>query len=160
MAQTKLTAGNATNAFGIMRGGNDGSLVIVVGANGAQRNAASFSTNGDVRPWYNNTPTVSTTSSYTFDPANGQVQLITVTGNITITFGAPTNIVEGTMYQMLLKAGDTSSRLFSWNAAYKFPSATSVLLSGTSTTGGIDIISFIGGASNTLIFTGVLQDVR
>ena len=58
------------------------------------------------------------------------------------------------MYKFILKAGDTNARTYSWNSAYKFPSAVSALTNGTTTNGAFDIITFIGGASNTLIFEG------
>ena len=60
------------------------------------------------------------------------------------------------MYKFILKAGDANTRTYSWNAAYKFPSAVAPLTSGTVTSGAFDIITFIGGASNTLIFEGGL----
>lgn len=104
---------------------------------------------------------VSTTSSFTFDPVtNGQVQIVTLTNAITVTFAAPTNIVEGTGYKLLLKAGDTSVRNFIWNSAFKFPGASSQLATGTTNNGAYDVITFIGGPTNTLIFDGVGKDVR
>lgn len=113
------------------------------------------------RPAYLNTDTVSTTTSYTYDAATkGQVNLITLTNAIAVTFAAPSNIVEGAMYKLLLKAGDTNSRTFAWNSAYKFPGAASKLPTGTTTSGAYDIITFIGGVSNTLIYDGHVADVR
>jgi len=113
------------------------------------------------RPAYLNTDTVSTTSSYTYDASTkGQLNLITLTNAITVTFGAPSNIVEGAMYKFILKAGDTNSRSFAWNSAYKFPSAIPKITSGTTTNGAFDVITFIGGASNTLIYDGHSADLR
>ncbi len=77
-----------------------------------------------------------------------------------MTFGAPTGIVAKAMYKFLLKAGDTSARSFAWNAAYKFPSGFAPLAQGTTNNGAYDIITFIGGASNTLIYDGHTTDVR
>lgn len=113
-----------------------------------------------VAPTYSNTGTAAAAGSFTLNPANGQVQKVTLTGAGAITFAAPTNIQEGAMYKLLLAAGDTSARTFSWNAAYKWPSASAQLTSGTITSGGLDIITFIGGAANTLIYDGHLADVR
>ena len=107
----------------------------------------------------NGTAAVSTTSTYTFDGAD-QIREITMTNAITVTFGAPTGITQHAMYKFLLKAGDTSARTYAWNAAYKFPAATPTLTSGTVTNGAFDVITFIGGASNTLIFQGNVSDVR
>lgn len=101
----------------------------------------------------NGTGAVSTTSTYTFDGAD-QIREVTLTNAITVTFGAPTGITEKAMYKFMLKAGDTSARVFAWNAAYKFPSATPPLTAGATTNGAYDIINFIGGAGNTLIYDG------
>ena len=115
----------------------------------AKTNVAQLFTKNQ-RANYGNTDTVSTTSTYTFDGASkAQLNLITVTNAITITFGAPTNIVEGTMYFLAIKAGDTAARSFAWNAAYKWPSGAAPA-SGTTTNGAYDCYTFIGGASNTL----------
>ena len=107
----------------------------------------------------NGTASVSATGTYTFDGAD-QVREITLTNAITVTFGAPSGITQYAMYKLILKAGDTSARTFAWNSAYKFPSATALLTSGTTTSGAFDVISFIGGASNTLIYQGHVSDVR
>ena len=137
----------------------DATLTTAIGkANSAvQPNVANTFTATQVAD--NGTAAVSTTSSYVFDGAD-QIREITLTNAITVTFGAPTGIVQHAMYKFLLKAGDTSARTFAWNAAYKFPSATSTLASGTTTSGAYDIITFIGGATNTLIYDGVTKDVR
>lgn len=107
----------------------------------------------------NGTASVSTTSTYTFDGAD-QIRAITLTGAITVTFGAPTGITPNAFYVFRLAAGDTSARAFAWNAAYKFPAATAPLTSGTVTNGASDIITFIGGAANTLLYVGHQADVR
>lgn len=107
----------------------------------------------------NGTASVSTTSSVAFDGSD-QVREITFTNAITATFAAPTGIAQHAMYVFKLKAGDTSARTFAWNAAYKFPAATPPLTSGTITNGAFDVITFIGGASNTLIYQGHQADVR
>lgn len=156
---TQITAGNSVNPQGVFTGGNDGAFSLVVGQNTAQRTVISATTSG-ILPYYNNTATASTTSSFAFDGTSGQIQLITLTNAITLTLSAPTSITEGAQYTLILKAGDTSSRSLSWNSAYKFPGASSPLLSASTTTGAYDIISFIGGAGNTLYYTGSLTDVR
>lgn len=107
----------------------------------------------------NATASVSTTSTVAFDGAV-QVKETTFTNAITATFGAPTGITEHAMYVFKLKAGDTSARVYAWNAAYKFPAATPSLTAGTTTSGAFDVITFIGGASNVLIYQGHQADVR
>lgn len=104
------------------------------------------------------TASVSSTSDYTFTGA-AQITTITLTNAITVTFAAPSGITENAMYIFKLYAGDTSARTFAWNSAYKFPAAVDQLTSGTITSGAYDIISFIGGSSNTLIYMGHQADV-
>ena len=112
-------------------------------------------------PWYKNTTTMTASGTLVFDPVSlGQVALITLTGAIAVVFGAPTSITEGAMYKMILRAGDASARTFAWNVAYKFPSGSPPLAAGSTASGAVDIITFIGGASNTLIYDGSLADVR
>lgn len=116
---------------------------------------------GQARPWYKNDNAISTTSTFGYDPvANGQVALITLTNGITITFATPSNIVEGSMYKFLLKAGDTNPRTFAWNASYKFPVAAAPLTNGTVVNGAVDSITFIGGPGNTLVYDGHNEDLR
>ena len=105
------------------------------------------------------TASISTTSTHIFDGSD-HVREITLTNAITVTFGAPSGITQYAMYKFILKAGDANTRTFAWNAAYKFPSAVAQLTAGTVTSGASDIITFIGGASNTLLFDGVSMDVR
>lgn len=115
---------------------------------------------GSSRPGYSNSTAIVSTSSFTCDGSLAQVFLITVTNTITLTFAAPTNIVAGAMYKFLLQAVDGATRTYAWNAAYKFPSATPPLTTGTTTAGAYDVISFVGGTSNTLIYDGKQSDVR
>lgn len=119
----------------------------------------------DAATWYatqtpdNGTASVSTTSTYTFDGAD-QIRTITLTNAITVTFGVPTGVTQNAYYTFVLKAGDTSFRTFVWNSAYKFPSASAPLTTGTQTNGASDIITFIGGPSGTLLYVGSVSDVR
>lgn len=103
------------------------------------------------RPNYANTDTLSATGSFTYDGnTKPQVNLITLTNAITVTFANPTNIVEGAMYLYLLKAGDASARIFAWGTAYQ----NNPPVTGTTNVGKTDVLSFIGGPSNTLIYIG------
>ena len=112
-------------------------------------------------PTYLNTDAISANSTYTYDGnTKGQVNLITLTNAITVTFGAPTNIIEGATYVFVLKAGDTNARTFAWASNYKFPSGSPVLTAGTASNGGFDIITFLGMPSNVLVYRGHNADVR
>lgn len=74
---------------------------------------------------------------------NGQsVKLTTAAAR---TFNAPTNIIEDNLYVLRLTTGGFTP---AWNAAYKWATVPSGLESATYT------LSFIGGASNTLIPMG------
>lgn len=134
-----------------------GTDVQAYDANTVKKNAANVFTATQTPD--SGTAAVSTNTTVTFDGSD-QVREITMTNAITVTFGAPTGIVENAMYIFKLKAGDTSARLYAWNAAYKFPSGTPKLTSGTLTNGAKDIISFIGGPSNTLEYVGHQADCR
>lgn len=144
----------------ILKGANIGVTVQGYDVDTAKIDVAQLWT-AHQRPKYLDTDTVSTSSTYTYDASiKGQINLITLTNAITVTFGAPGNIVAGTMYKFILKAGDTNARSFAWNSAYKFPAATPKLTTGTITSGAYDVITFIGGATNTLIYDGHGVDVR
>ena len=141
-------------------------LPVASGGTGASSLAAARLAQLDVAQTFtatqvadNSTAAVSTTSTYTFDGAD-QIRTVTLTNAITVTFGAPTGITPNAFYVFRLAAGDTSARAFAWNAAYKFPAATAPLTSGTVTNGASDIITFIGGAANTLLYVGHQADVR
>ena len=112
-------------------------------------------------PAYGNSNAVSTSSTFTYNPVtHGQVALITFTNAITVTMGAPTGIVEGAMFKLIFKDGDALSRTYVWNTAFKFPSATSPVTLGNGNDGAYTIITFIGGAGNTLIYDGHCKDIR
>lgn len=156
---TTLTAGNAANPNGILAGGNDGAFSVVAGQSGGQRTIIS-GTSAGVLPYYNNTWTFSGTSNFTMDGTNGQIQLITLTNAFTLSMLTPTSITEGAQYTLIFKAGDTSARSLSWGTGFKWPGAVAPITTCSNTTGAYDMISFIGGASNTLYYTGSLTDVR
>jgi hypothetical protein len=156
---TALAPGDIPGAGVVVQVTHDGTQFQMTSVAGTLVSKAAANTFTATQTPSNNTAAVSTTSSYVFDGAN-QVREITFTNAITVTFGAPTGITENAMYVFKLKAGDTSARTFAWNAAYKFPTATPPLTSGSTTTGGKDIISFIGGPSNTLEYLGHQADER
>ena len=116
---------------------------------------------GQNRPSYVTVTTISTTSTFSYSPSShGQVANIPLLNSIIVTFGAPTGIVEGSMYKFVLKAGDSLVRTFAWSTSFKFPSGFSPVSSASVVTGAFDIVTFLGGAANTLIYDGSSLDVR
>lgn len=159
MTTTTITAGNAVDPAGIFFGGNDGAFGIIAGQSGGQRTVLTGSSAG-VLPYYNNTWAFSGTSNFNMDGTNGQIQLITLTGSFTLSILAPASVTEGAQYTLIFKSGDTNSKTLAWGSGYKWPGGSAFVLTTSNTTGAYDIISFIGGASNTLYYTGSLLDVR
>ncbi len=88
--------------------------------------------------------------------SNGQSVKVTLGGARTM--NAPTNINEYAAYVIRVIQDGTGSRTLAWNSAFKFASATAPTL--TTTASAVDVVTFIGGATNTLICTGVNLDVR
>lgn len=86
--------------------------------------------------------------------SNGQVVTLTLGGNRTM--NAPTNIQQFASYIMRIAQDGTGSRTLTWNAAYKFGGSAAPVL--TTTASKVDIITFIGGSSNTLECTGYRLD--
>lgn len=85
---------------------------------------------------------------------NGQVVSVTLGGNRTM--NAPTNIQQYALYILRVSQDATGSRTLAWNAAYKFGTAGAPTL--TTTASKVDILSFLGGAGNTLEFIGSRLD--
>lgn len=85
---------------------------------------------------------------------NGQVVAVTLEGNRTM--NAPTNIQQYAMYVLRVTQDGTGSRTLAYNAAFKFGTAGAPVL--TTTASKTDILGFIGGATNTLEYTGIRKD--
>lgn len=79
-----------------------------------------------------------TSTAYTIDLSNGSVQVLTLTGNATLTFPAP---VAGKGLTILLKQDATGSRSVSWPASVKWPSITAPTI--TTTASKLDKFVFI-----------------
>lgn len=86
--------------------------------------------------------------------SNGQVVAVTLGGNRTM--NAPTNIVQYAMYILRVSQDGIGSRTLTWNAAYKFGTTGAPTL--TTTASKVDILSFLGGAGNTLEYLGIKKD--
>ena len=85
---------------------------------------------------------------------NGQVVQLTIAGNRAM--AAPTNILQHAMYLMRITQDAVGTRTLTWDSAYKFGSSGAPSL--TATPSKTDILSFLGGASNTLEFLGIRKD--
>lgn len=86
--------------------------------------------------------------------SDGQIVAVTLAGNRTM--NAPTNINQYAHYVLRVAQDATGSRTLAWNAAFKFGTAGAPTL--TTTASKVDILGFIGGASNTLEYTGIRKD--
>lgn len=89
-----------------------------------------------------------------WDLAAAQDATLTLTANCT--FDAPTNQVAGTYYALRLNVGAGPYSVTSWNAVFKFPSATAPTL--TATASAIDILVFRSDGTN-MELVGLSQDV-
>lgn len=87
--------------------------------------------------------TANTGTAYTIDLANGSVQILTLTGNVTYTF--PT-AVAGKSFLLVQKQDATGSRTATWPAAVKWPGNTAPTL--TSTASKADVFAFTCDGTN------------
>jgi len=123
-ADTMLPKAGGTMSGDITMGNNDIDNAKTVQFNGEYDNGNS-----------------STAKTISFD--NGQNQKVTLTGNCTFTFTAPTSI--GTFKLKLIQDG-TGSRTVTWPATVKWPGGTAPTL--TTDASAIDIISFYYDGTN------------
>jgi len=72
--------------------------------------------------------TANTGTAYTIDLANGSVQILTLTGNVTFTFPTAT---AGRGLTILLKQDATGSRTATWPASVKWPSNIAPTITAT-----------------------------
>jgi uncharacterized cupredoxin-like copper-binding protein len=82
--------------------------------------------------------TANTSTAYTIDLANGSVQILTLTGNATLTFPANT---AGKSFLLLLKQDGTGSRTVTWDTDVKWAGSTAPTI--TATASKADIYSFV-----------------
>ena len=97
--------------------------------------------------------TISSTTSWTPDWDNGNVQTMELQGNTTI--NNPSNIEVGATYIIILKQDGDGSHTVTWGNAYNFPGATPPTL----TTGAnkADVITLVAYSSTVLMCTSVLD---
>lgn len=89
------------------------------------------------------TVTANTGTAYTIDLANGSVQILTLTGNVTYTFPTAT---AGRSFLLIEKQDGTGGRTVTWPAAVKWPSGTAPTI--TSTASRSDLFGFTADGTN------------
>lgn len=99
-------------------------------------------TNPTVTNYVETTFTANSSTAITLDLANGTVQIITLTGNATITMPTAT---AGKSFIILLKQDATGSRSVTWTTV-KYPSGTAPTI--TATASKLDIFSFFADGTN------------
>ena len=151
-----VTSGNvsttlATNSVaGVVTSADTNNITITagavnVGSNVAKLNAANTFTKAQVVALV--TPTFGTT--VTPDFSAGNVFSFTATSNFTL--AAPTNVVAGGTYIIIIKQDGTGGRTASFNSAYKFCSGSVTTLSTGANK--YDIISIVAQSSSVLLAT-------
>ena len=97
-------------------------------------------------------PTTSSSSNYTWNCATDPNLTLTTTGNLTM--NAPTNIIPGAFYQLLISYSGTHT--ISWNTIFKGMANLSV----SSATGLVDSFTFRAAANSTLMLIGYRLNVN
>ena len=101
-----------------------------------------------------NATTLTYDATQDWNLATNQVCKVTLTGNVT--FDAPTNQVDGSVYVITIIQDGTGSRLLSGvNAVFKFAGATVPTL--TTTASAKDVFTFISDGTNMLCIAQVLN---
>jgi len=95
---------------------------------------------------YSPTITITDGATLSWDTSLGQVAQVTLGGNRT--FDAPTNLVNGGFYSLLIIQDGTGSRTISWNAVFDFAGGTAPTLSTAA--GAKDLITWRSDGTNML----------
>lgn len=148
-----LSAVDATNTVkGVVRSANTSNISISsgqvdVGANIPKLNTANTYTKAQVIALVSGGNTGATTVTPNF--ANGNVFFYTATGNFTL--AAPTNVVAGGTYLIIVQQDGTGDRTCTFNSAFKFGTgAVSTISSAANST---SVISVVAQATGTLLTT-------
>ena len=91
-----------------------------------------------------NATTLTDAATVAWDASINQVTSVTLGGNRA--FGAPTNQVDGACYVLKVVQDGSGSRIPTWNAVFKWSSATSPTL--TTTASAIDVLVFLSNGTN------------
>ena len=91
-----------------------------------------------------NATTLTDSATVAWDASINQVTSVTLGGNRA--FGAPTNQVDGACYVLKVVQDGTGSRIPTWNAVFKWSSATAPTL--TTKASAIDVLVFLSNGTN------------
>jgi len=135
---TGILKGNGTSAFTAVTAPSG----AIVGTTDTQTLSAKTLTNPTVTNYVETPYSANSSTAITLDLANGTVQIITLTGNATITMPTATS---GKSFIMLLKQDATGSRTVTWSTV-KWAGGTAPTI--TSTASRQDILSFFADGTN------------
>jgi hypothetical protein len=132
------TADGASSPTERMRINNAGNVGIGTSSPGAKLAV--------VGTGYSPAITLTDGATLNWDTSLGQVAQVTLGGNRT--FAAPTNLVNGGFYSLLIIQDGTGSRTISWNAVFDFAGGTAPTLSTAA--GAKDLITWRSDGTNML----------
>jgi hypothetical protein len=135
---TGILKGNGTSAFTAVTAPSG----TIVGTTDTQTLSAKTLTNPTVTNYVETPYSANSSTAITLDLTNGTVQIITLTGNATITMPTATS---GKSFVMLLKQDGTGSRTVTWSTV-KWAGGTAPTI--TSTASRQDILSFFADGTN------------
>ncbi len=135
---TGILKGNGTSAFTAVTAPSG----TIVGTTDTQTLSAKTLTNPTVTNYVETPYSANSSTAITLDLTNGTVQIITLTGNATITMPTATS---GKSFIMLLKQDATGGRTVTWSTV-KYAGGTAPTI--TSTASRLDILSFFADGTN------------
>lgn len=135
---TGILKGNGTSAFTAVTAPSG----TIVGTSDTQTLTNKTLTNPTVTNYVETSYSANSSTAITLDLANGTVQIITLTGNATITMPTATS---GKSFVMMLKQDGTGSRTVTWSTV-KWAGGTAPTI--TSTASRLDLLSFFADGTN------------
>ena len=135
---TGILKGNGTSAFTAVTAPSG----TIVGTSDTQTLTNKTMTNPTVTNYVETPYSANSSTAITLDLANGTVQIITLTGNATITMPTATS---GKSFVMMLKQDGTGSRTVTWSTV-KWAGGTAPTI--TSTASRLDLLSFFADGTN------------